>query len=1262
MGAGLMSLSRFLIKKKSNKMTNYKNFFPCVALAPKFFSSKAFVFSLEALIAIILTIGFLTFYSLSLQNPSVPYEINLRNNLGDAVLYLQNSGLGVQTLDNNSLQQSQRMSLLYNEISSMFPKNAKLRLEVTEYDSNATQCRSAQDFDSCFPEKIDFDSIGDSLPTSEAITHKRIIITSNAAPVDCDISNDASFSPQETLYKKLFFSGAREEPRLFFASVPDLNMDINFGVNIIPSPAQCDSPIRVDMNVVINDSNALYGRSPADIMLVLDRSGSMSWDGLLDLTSPQEVFVDGNYAFVADGSSGLRVIDVNSPATPNLKGTYNSPGTATGVFVSGNTAYLADGSGGLRTVNVTNKTAPSLIGSLSTIGTATKVTSNGNYAYVVTTSNSSTSVYDLNIGTVSSVDYNFGKSGSESTLAQSFTPTGIGINGASVYIKRNSISAPSIIITDTASRDRNIGKSTAESTVGQSFVATTNYITGARVYVKKVGSFSNRDLYVYLRSSIAGANLASATISSGSVGASYAWIDANWSAYGVTPGQTYYIVLEKQGSADSGKYYSWRANITNPYASGTAYQQSTPMDNNDMQLMVYTSPGSSGNVTLRLRSSISGADLATGTINQNSITSSYSWQSVSFATTYVDPTQVYYLVIDTTSTTDYNFYSIRGDSTNSYSNGTAYQETTQISGSDLWVRIQRLFSVAGLQIIDVSNPANPLHKANIRGTDPMDVNVSGNYAYFADGSAGLKIINISNPLLPTLSGSIDTYNASSVSVNGNYAYVADDTNGLQIINVTNPSAPAFAGWYNTPGTASDVFYYSDGNVYVADNNSLLVINISNPASPQLARTYAAPYSYTGEFISTGWAFVIPGYSTGLTTFSLQNGPKIDQLHTSANSFVDNNGWKAAYDQIGLVSFGGSATLDQNLLHVTDANKTILHSRINSLVANNGTPMGDAINSARTELTSSRATSGSYRFEVLLTDGQSNSGADPITAANTARDNNIKIYTIGFGGDADAATLQQIASITDANYYFASDLSALSDVFNLIAIEIGESLTTVKRLDANDSNIVIPLPAFMSCANIIDSNGGVCDSNILRYYAGRVGYRANWSNYFIFKIDCNNDIACSTSSLTLPFSGSYFIFRDVNGVIRQIPWDLNQIINFNYADLGLAISGVRVTGTNELSVDINVYNSGLVATAQTGLEFSNSPTDFSSPLEYISITPLSAGQYRLFLSNPLSTSSRVYAYLNRAGSVRECPQHNKASFYCAGSSGPKFFVVDVYAWT
>ncbi|MFZ2616500.1 MAG: hypothetical protein WA077_10955, partial [Anaerolineae bacterium] len=64
------------------------------------------------------------------------------------------------------------------------------------------------------------------------------------------------------------------------------------------------------------------------------------------------------------------------------------------------------------------------------------------------------------------------------------------------------------------------------------------------------------------------------------------------------------------------------------------------------------------------------------------------------------------------------------------------------------------------------------------------VSVVGSLAYVADSGSGLQIIDVSNPANPTLRGAYDTPgDAQGVSVVGSLVYVADDYGGLLILRV-----------------------------------------------------------------------------------------------------------------------------------------------------------------------------------------------------------------------------------------------------------------------------------------------------------------------------------------------------------------------------------------------------------------------------------------------------------------------------------------------
>jgi Ca-activated chloride channel homolog len=88
--------------------------------------------------------------------------------------------------------------------------------------------------------------------------------------------------------------------------------------------------------------------------------------------------------------------------------------------------------------------------------------------------------------------------------------------------------------------------------------------------------------------------------------------------------------------------------------------------------------------------------------------------------------------------------------------------------------------------------------------------------------------------------------------------------------------------------------------------------------------------------------------------------------------------------------------------------------------------------------------------ILLTDGSTNAGPDPIEAARTAANHGVRVFTVGFGtangdivgfggrrmrADLDEESLKRIADITRAQYHRASSAEELQAVYNLLSTSV-----------------------------------------------------------------------------------------------------------------------------------------------------------------------------------------------------------------------------------
>ncbi|NWG34828.1 MAG: VWA domain-containing protein [Chloroflexi bacterium] len=206
--------------------------------------------------------------------------------------------------------------------------------------------------------------------------------------------------------------------------------------------------------------------------------------------------------------------------------------------------------------------------------------------------------------------------------------------------------------------------------------------------------------------------------------------------------------------------------------------------------------------------------------------------------------------------------------------------------------------------------------------------------------------------------------------------------------------------------------------------------------------------------------------------------RLEAAKDAAQAFVQND---KSGRQIGIVAFAGFA----ELIQPPTTDRHLLHDSIENLITARRTAIGSAILRAIDAiaevdyrvLPSENASSGtvepppaetpfSPHIIVLLTDGASNAGPYPLTAAAQAAARGIRVYTIGYGtinntsrmncgGDfdqdqfffggggfqfepqtgsrdfrlqLDETTLKQIAEMTGGEYYFASSAGELENAF------------------------------------------------------------------------------------------------------------------------------------------------------------------------------------------------------------------------------------------
>ena len=194
------------------------------------------------------------------------------------------------------------------------------------------------------------------------------------------------------------------------------------------------------------------------------------------------------------------------------------------------------------------------------------------------------------------------------------------------------------------------------------------------------------------------------------------------------------------------------------------------------------------------------------------------------------------------------------------------------------LRLRGGYSMA-LEVIDISNPATPVRVGHYQVPggygEAADVAVAGDYAYVADGQGtypGLWIVDVSNPAAPAEAGRI-TYmmsRAYGVAVAGDYAYVAD-ARGLSIVNISNPATPVLVGDYDTPASARDVAVSGDYAFVAARTSGLQIVHIGDPENPWLAGSYDTPGDAYDVAVAGDYAYVADA-DAGLQIVNISNPP------------------------------------------------------------------------------------------------------------------------------------------------------------------------------------------------------------------------------------------------------------------------------------------------------------------------------------------------------------------------------------------------------
>jgi hypothetical protein len=675
------------------------------------------------------------------------------------------------------------------------------------------------------------------------------------------------------------------------------------------------------------------GYSGLQVVDVSDPAAPARIGGYDTADSAGDVFVAGTLAYVADASAGLQIIDVSNPAAPARRGGYDTTGNAVGVYVVGTLAYVADSAAGLQIIDVSNPAAPVRVGGYDTTGSARSVYVVGKVAYVAD------DAAGLQVIDVSNPAAPV-RVGGYDTTGNAYD---VVVFGTLAYVADANSGLQIIDVGNPANPVRVGGYDTPGTTYGVSLSGTLAYLADSSSL--QIIDISNNAVPALLANYPTGSGSFRGVVVSGTT-AYVAGYGSGLNIVGVTAGMP--SSPDLLASSDTG--VSSTDNITRDnsptFAIGAPpsgirfrlYRDGVQTGGDYQTGSLFESPVQPDGVYVY---TLMAVDLA-GNVSLSSLPTSVTIDTIA-------PTQVPSLALQAASDTGISdsdritrdvspsfdvsctapYYRVfrNGTLVSGYETAAVYTAPAQAEGTVSFTATavdvagnESDVSAAVAITIDASAPSRSLLRLGGYDTSgaAYDVYVLGTLAYVADDSSGLQIIDVGDPAAPVLRGSYNTSGAANgVFVVGTLAYVADGSYGLQIIDVSNPAAPVLRGSYNTSGTAYGVFVVGT-LAYVADGSSgLQIIDVSNPSAPVRRGSYDTSGTAYGVSIVGTLAYVA-GSSSGLQIIDVSN-PAASVLR----GYYDPQGYSYGVSVVGTLAYVADGSSGLQIIDVSNPAAPVL---------------------------------------------------------------------------------------------------------------------------------------------------------------------------------------------------------------------------------------------------------------------------------------------------------------------------------------------------
>lgn len=568
--------------------------------------------------------------------------------------------------------------------------------------------------------------------------------------------------------------------------------------------------------------------------------------------SPRNIFIDGNYAYIAGDVNGMHIFNITNPENPVWVKKIDTNGICADVYVTGGYAYIADETNGLVIVDIDPLQSASIVKIYPTLSVPSAVQVVGELAYIADGDSGLTildvvppdqthfekvvtlgdTTFDLEVvgyyayvttrDFLKVIDIHIAQPVVKGSVATGFSGHALDVSGNYAYIvSQVDCGFASFDVTNESSPHK-------EDTISTDGCANGVFVSGNYAYVAD----GDKGMSVVDITDPTSLHLDGNVDTKGNsrsiwVSGNYAFLANNTNGLQVinktNPLSPYYVTsIETPG-------YAVDVQVANGYAFVANYL--------GLQIIDVDNP-------------VNSTVLKTIT-TQNYLTTDV-WVENGYA--YAGGgLELYVIDIDPIETADIvKVVSIRGTVMSIYTgNNIAYVGTYG----------------EGIQFVDISIPEDAHVEANYPTYSIRDLWVEGDYAYVAIWQYGLEILKINPGFQVDLVNSVDTPGyTTGVYVKNGYAFVTDH-NGLNIVDVDPVDSAYIAKTVATPSGACNVFVFGDYAFISDEESGLQILDVSPIDQSSIFASMDTPGNAEGIFVDYGYAYIADN-TGGLRIISL----------------------------------------------------------------------------------------------------------------------------------------------------------------------------------------------------------------------------------------------------------------------------------------------------------------------------------------------------------------------------------------------------------